>query len=232
MNKKIMLVEDNPEINKTNRRMLELNGYKVLTADTLKKAWEHVWRENPDLIVLDIMMPDGSGLDFCRELRAHDGAMPILFLTALDENADVVTGLRAGGDDYLAKPYDYNVLLARIEALLRRAQYGYVENIGSYQIDHVAQRVYRDGEDMLLKPREFALFCLFAENPGAYFTPGVLYERIWGGSALEDVRTVYAHVSSLRKKLGLYGDATIDIEQKRGKGYRLTIGSGEKTETE
>lgn len=223
MSKVILLVEDNLDILKTNRRMLELSGYTVETATNLRDARKSMDKTPPDLIVLDIMLPDSSGLEFCAEIRERGVSVPVLFLTALGEDSDVVTGLRAGGDDYMSKPYDYEVLLARIEALLRRTQQESADHIGPFYIDRIARRVYRNGEDMLLKPRELSLFCLLVENPNVFFSPGTLYERIWGGNAAEDVRTVYAHVSSLRKKLELYGGSTLEIEQKRGKGYRLIM---------
>lgn len=134
------------------------------------------------LVVLDIMLPDGSGLDFCWELRESALAVPILFLTVLNENSDIVAGLRAGGDDYLTKPYDYDVFLARIEALLRRVGKAggssLCQGIGDLTFDTTAQRVYRNGKDALLKPREYALLRLLTENLGAYFPPEILYKRV------------------------------------------------------
>lgn len=224
----VLLVEDNEDIVRANRRMLELNGYTVHAVGSIAEAGRSISREQPDIIVLDIMLPDGSGLDFCRELRGSDGGVPVLFLTVLNEDSDVVAGLRAGGDDYLTKPYDYTVLLARIEALLRRSRMrggaaGPATELGPLRIDHTAHRVYRDGRDTLLKPREYALFQLLAETPGVYFQPEVLYKRVWAMTPSGDVRTVYTHICSLRKKLGLADCGELSIEQKRGTGYRLVI---------
>ncbi len=227
MTSHVLLVEDNLEIMSANKRMLELNGYTVGTAANLAEATNLISQEPPGLIVLDIMLPDGSGLDFCREIRSRGMAMPILFLTVLNENADIVAGLRAGGDDYLTKPYDYEVFLARIEALLRRAGQSdgksLEQGIGDLTFDTTAQRVYRNGKDTLLKPREYALLRLLAENLGAYFQPEVLYKRVWALPPSRDMSTVYAHISSLRRKLGINEDSKLAIEQKRGKGYRLML---------
>lgn len=223
MTKKILLVvEDNADIRDANRRMLELNGYAVMTAGGVEEARRAAAERRPDLAVLDIMLPDGSGLDLCGELRGRYAGVPILFLTVLGENSDVLAGLRSGGDDYLTKPYDYDILLARIEALLRRAGSGSEPSaVGPFCFDHTAQRVYRDGEDVLLKPREYALFLLLARNPGSYFRPETLYRLVWAAEPGDDMRTVYTHVCGLRKKLGLTGGDRIVIERKRGKGYRL-----------
>lgn len=225
---KILLVEDNERINKANRRMLEMNGYSVETAMDLQEAQAVIKKEPPNLIVLDVLLPDGSGVAFCRELQESAPQIPVLFLSALGKNHDIVTGLRPGGDDYLTKPYDYAVLLARIEALLRRStqamEYAMVKRVGPFELDLAAQRAYREGTDLLLKPREFALFRLLAENPGVFFLPEELYERVWASDPNGDVRTLYSHISRLRRKLNV--DETLDIDQKRGKGYRLVLKGG------
>lgn len=221
----ILLVEDNERITQANRRMLEMNGYSVDTAADLRGARAKLERELPDLIVLDILLPDGSGLNFCREVHQSAPGIPVLMLSALGKNHDIVTGLRAGGDDYLTKPYDYAVLLARIEALLRRSaqtmEASMTRKIGPFELDLAAQRAYRGEEDLMLKPREFALFKLLAENPGVFYPPEELFERIWASDPNGDVRTLYSHISRLRGKLG--SDEGFSIEQKRGKGYRLVL---------
>lgn len=228
MSARILLVEDNQNIMNANRRMLELNGYTVECAATLEAARlilaDGRADMQPDVLVLDIMLPDGSGLDFCREQVAS--GIPVLFLTALGENSDIVAGLRCGGDDYLSKPYDYDILLARIEALLRR----YRRNVpreganvfGPFLIDRTAHRVCRDGEDLLLKPREYALLLFFIQNAGVFLQPEMILKEVWAASS-SDVRTVYAHISSLRKKLDMGENTVLRLEQRYGKGYRLMI---------
>lgn len=226
-NSVILLVEDNRQIMNANRRMLELHGYDVRSAATIEEARLGIAEETPDLIILDIMLPDGSGLDFCRQLKSSTRGIPVLFLSVLAENADVVVGLRAGGDDYLSKPYDFEVLLARVEALLRRTRRnghaGASLRIGPFTVDDTAHRVYRDGKDAMLKPREYALFRLLAETPGVFYQPEVLYRRVWAIKPTGDLRTVYVHISSVRRKLGIGEDGAFRIEHKRGKGYRVVI---------
>lgn len=217
----ILIVEDNVQILEANRRLLELKGYAVRTAASLEEARRAVLETPPGLMVLDIMLPDGSGLDFCRENRWLANT-PILFLTALGEPADVVAGLRAGGDDYLSKPFSFEVFLARIEALLRRAQRNAQptgQKLGPFGIDFIARRVYLGGRDVLLTPKEYELFRLLARNRAHYLPPEWLFANVWGSAPLGDVRTVYAHISKLRRKLEMPGE--FDIVQKRGSGYRL-----------
>lgn len=198
--------------------MLELSGYEVVTAHNVQAAREYLERDSADLLVLDIMLPDGSGLGFCEEVRRKTG-VPILFLTALGTKTSIVKGLRAGGDDYLSKPYDYDELLARIEALLRRAdrQAVLLEDIGQLHMDYTAGRAFVYGIDALLKPKEFALLRLLVERAGEYIAPAELYRSVWGEDAAGDARTVYVHIAGLRKKLR----GTVAIEQARGRGYRL-----------
>lgn len=119
--KRILLVEDNEQIMGGNERMLKRRGYEVITSLTLSQARSAIKKQMPDLIVLDIMLPDGSGLDFMTDLRLHS-KVPVLLLTGLATTEDIVNGLSRGGDDYLAKPYDFGVLMARVDALLRRAE--------------------------------------------------------------------------------------------------------------
>ncbi|MDL2253653.1 response regulator transcription factor [Ruminococcaceae bacterium OttesenSCG-928-I18] len=226
-NSHILLVEDNAKIQKANRRMLELNGYIVDTVPSLAGARASMEKSVPDLLVLDIMLPDGSGLAFCEEVRTQYD-MPILFLTALGEKDSIVKGLRAGGDDYLPKPYDYDELLARIEALLRRAERrggraSPGEDIGPLHLDHLAGRAYLNGRDVLLKPKEYALLHMLVQSAGQYLRAEDLYAAVWGSDVNGDARTVYVHISGLRKKLCMQKDGVLNIEHTRGKGYRFVV---------
>lgn len=224
---RILLVEDNPAIQKANKRMLELNGYDVETAMDIEQARALMANAPPDLLVLDIMLPDGSGLAFCEEVRQATDA-PILLLTALSKKDDIVRGLRAGADDYLSKPYDYDELLARIEAMLRRVQRmdrqaPRVVEIGPLRIDYRCGRAYVQGEDALLKPKEFSLLKLLVENTGQYLASEALYETMWGSAANNDARTVYVHIAGLRKKLRMNSSSAVSIQHARGKGYRFVL---------
>lgn len=216
----ILLVEDDPDILRANRMALELEGYRVLAAETLQKGREAVAREKPDLIVLDITLPDGNGLAYCRELRGVSGVR-VLFLSALGTKEDTIAGLRAGGDDYIAKPYLMDELLARVEALLRRGRLFAADEallrFGALTLNLAAHRALLHGMDLLLEPKEFALLEALVKNHDRYTTAKELYETVWGMDALEDVRTVRVRVSGIRPKLG----GAFDIESKRGDGYRL-----------
>ena len=224
----ILLVEDDRDIMRANRSALELEGYPVKEAGTLREGRELVEMKAPDLIVLDITLPDGNGLEYCRELRGKSGVR-ILFLSALNTKADLIAGLRAGGDDYITKPYLMDELIARIEALLRRGKLTSAEGsestamsgmrLGAVDLNFMSRRASLHGSDMLLKPKEFSLLEVLAHNEGRYITAGELYEKVWGLNTAGDVRTVHAHIYSLRRKLGK--DSHIIISQKRGKGYML-----------
>lgn len=224
MNATILLVEDNPHIMKINREALALRGFRVLEAATLAEGRALLERERPDLILLDVMLPDGSGLRFCEELRGGSG-VPVLFLSALGQDEEIVAGLRAGGDDYLPKPYNLEVLLARVDALLRRAirqRPEQPDKIGNLTLDVVSRRAYRAATDLLLTTKEFSILELLARGPGRPVPAAELYETIWGLDSNEDVNAVKTHVSRLRGKLADAG-VTVVITSERGKGYRLTI---------
>jgi DNA-binding response OmpR family regulator len=180
MNGLILLVEDNEQILHGNELMLKRRGYETMTAMTLSEARERMVEKAPDAIVLDIMLPDGSGLDFIRELRKTSD-VPVLLLTGLTTPQDIVRGLEDGGDDYLTKPYDFAVLIARIEALLRRA--GRVPGSitkGSLRLDLSAGQAFLNGKDMLLAQKEFLLLLAFVQNEGETMSADYLYEKIWG----------------------------------------------------
>jgi DNA-binding response OmpR family regulator len=175
----ILLVEDNENILLGNERMLKRRGYEVMTALTLREARERMNTATPDAIVLDIMMPDGSGLDFMRGIR-RESNIPILLLTGLAGSEDIVSGLNSGGDDYLTKPYDFGVLLARIEALLRRAR-RLPETVtkGALKLDVVASQAFCGGVDLLLTQKEFALLLLFTQNEDKTMSAEYIYEKVW-----------------------------------------------------
>lgn len=217
----ILMIEDNPSILRTNRMELELEGYRVLSAQTLTAGRELVEREHPDLILLDILLPDGNGLEYCRELFGQDGPR-ILFLSALNTPEDVITGLRAGGDDYMTKPYLTEELLARVEALLRRPVRSKAElpslRIGPLELNVTAGRAYLNRNDLLLTPKELSLLGILLRRPGEYVASQELYEQVWGMDAV-DTRPIRQHIRRLREKLG--EDAPIIIESEQGRGYRI-----------
>jgi DNA-binding response OmpR family regulator len=203
MNELLLLVEDNKQILHGNELMLRRRGYETMTALTLSEARGRMAEETPDAIVLDIMLPDGSGLDFMRELRKTSD-IPVLLLTGLTTPQDIVRGLEDGGDDYLTKPYDFAVLLAHVDALLRRAARipdALVK--GALTLEVRASRAMLGGEDMLLTQKEFAVLLLLTEHEGRMLSTEYIYEKIWkrdpdtaAGSAVKTI------ISRLRKKLG------------------------------
>lgn len=218
----ILLVEDEADLLEHNRRRLQAEGYRVSGTRTLREAERSAKDDPPDLIVLDIQLPDGSGLDFCRDLRAYFQA-PVIFLTNMVGKQRIVEGLRAGGDDYLEKPFSMEELLARIEAQLRRAAMLQRTETrltqGTLELDLIRQQAYFGGKDLLLKPKEFQLLALLIRNRNRYATAGELYTGVWGQAAT-DSRTVAAHISMLRLRLR---DAPFVIEHERSRGYRLTL---------
>jgi DNA-binding response OmpR family regulator len=216
----LLLVEDNPGVQRNNRDILIRRGYNVRMAMDLVQARTSVVVHKPDAIILDIMLPDGSGLDFLDELR-QDSNIPVLLLTALGTAGDISKGLRAGGDDYLPKPYDLDVFLARVESLLRRARrIPDVLAMGSLRLDITANRAFLNGADLMLTQKEFALLLLFAQNEGRNMTSEYLYERVWGNPFNNDDRTLKKHISVVRRKLK-EGAGGYTIVAYRYEGYRF-----------
>jgi DNA-binding response OmpR family regulator len=221
------LVEDNTHILKVNASILAGSGFRVLCAQTAAAARLELRTETVDVVVLDIMLPDGDGVALCRELRSLGGtsaSLPVLFLTAKDQSQDIVDGLRAGGDDYLVKPYDLRVLVARVEALLRRA--GKAKEppqvrLGPLTLDTSAMRAFVDGQDLALTPRQFAILLALVRAEGQPVPASRLYEVAWGMAANDEVRAVRQQVSRLRSKLSGASTRSFLIETEYGRGYSL-----------
>ena len=220
MGYRILLVEDNPHIMEINAEALMMEDYEVLEAVDGKSCMEIVHSQEVDLAVLDIMLPDVDGLELCRQIK-KEADIPILFLTALGENEQIIEGLRAGGDDYLPKPYDIGVLLARIEARLREAQHRKrFVGFKSLKLDTISMTGSCGDTDLLLTQKEFLLLRALAEKVNCYTAPEDLYRDIWGTSSGTDYNTIYATVSRLNKKLES-AQARIKVGFSRGTGYRL-----------
>jgi DNA-binding response OmpR family regulator len=216
--KLLLLVEDNEKIMNGNRRLFGFAGYETVAALTLAEARAAISATRPDAILLDIMLPDGSGLDFMRELRESGSAgIPILLLTGLTTPEDVIKGLTAGGDDYLTKPYDFPILLARVEALLRRAQrVPEVISRGLLSLDIASGVATLNGTDLLLNKKESALLLIFLQNSERYIDAEYLYEKIWHAPMTGSTQALKSTITRLRAKLGGSG---WNIAASRGEGY-------------
>lgn len=198
------MIEDEADVLSFNKEYLEGQGYEVFGVQTLAQARFQLEEQLPDLILLDVMMPDGMGWDFCMEIRKKTNA-PVIFLTCRDESESVVKGLLRGGDDYITKPYDLNVLGARVAAQLRRAgimSAGKIELL-PLVIDLLAGEVTLDGERISLTQKEIQLLACFVLFAGRRLSCEEIYRRAWGGSMPGASNTIAVHVAKLRKKLKL-----------------------------
>ncbi|MBN7772265.1 response regulator transcription factor [Clostridium aminobutyricum] len=199
---KLLMVEDEADVLEINREYFEGKGYEAVCAATLAKARFLLEEHAPDLILLDVMMPDGSGFDFCAELRQKTNA-PIIFLTCRDENESVIKGLLQGGDDYVTKPYDLNVLSAHVAAQLRRngvMSAGKIE-LPPLTVDFLAGEATLDGICIPLTLKELQLLGCFALFAGQRLSFNEIYRRAWGELSPGASGTVKAHVSNLRRKM-------------------------------
>lgn len=200
-NGKILIVEDNKDILYTNKTLLELEDYEVMTATTLESARKINASSHPDLILLDIMLPDGNGKDFCREIREGND-VSILFLSALNDKHDVLDGLRAGGDDYLPKPYLMDELLLRVNSLMRRRKSVAPSFIcGDLKLLHYSAKAELRGEDLFLQPKEFRVLELLCMNAAKTFSPEDIYLAVWGVSGNGNYQPLYNVISALKGKL-------------------------------
>lgn len=213
------MVDDEPEILELVRRYLERDGFEVLGARDGATALE-LARQGVDLVILDVMMPGPDGLEVTRTLRYVRGSpVPILILSARDEEADRVAGLEVGADDYLTKPFSPRELVARVKALLRRSRMAPLAATGLH-VDLEARRVQLDGDYVELTPREYDLLKTLWQAPGKNFTREELLDRVWGVEYLGDTRRVDVHISKLREKLSRPGRPA-PIRSIWGVGYRL-----------
>ncbi|MGC4019067.1 MAG: response regulator transcription factor [Muricomes sp.] len=218
----ILLIEDNKQILDGNKYFLERSGYTVDVALTLSQAKEQMDRRMPSLIILDIMLPDGNGLDFLKELRQSSN-IPVLLLTSLGGASDIVDGLTSGGDDYLPKPYDFNIFLARVKALLRRSKDKIPDIVqrGALKLDVLSGKAFLEEEDLLLTPKQFALLLLLLRNEGEVLSPEYLYETVWKQPITGDSNALWKQMSHLYTKLA--DKRGIELTLFRGKGYCLEI---------
>ncbi|MCL2170106.1 MAG: response regulator transcription factor [Defluviitaleaceae bacterium] len=212
----LLMVEDEPQVQANNKRILERRGYKIKQAFNLAQARELTAEQMPAAIVLDVNLPDGLGTDFLQEFRKVSN-VPVLILTSKGAPADIVQGLEAGADDYLVKPYDLDIFLARIAALMRRASIMPESlNIGNISINIATSKAYVNGEDLGLSQKEMSLLQHFVQYPEEIVPAKVLYEKVWGHEMGTAENAVKVAISKLRAKLVGSG---YTISASRGEGY-------------
>jgi len=218
-------VEDEPSLAIVLSDRLEREGYSVLSVENGNTAISNALRVPFDVIVLDVMIPGRNGFEVCRELRSQGLNVPILMLTARGEVRDRVTGLKTGADDYLTKPFDTSELLARIEALLRRAKGAPASTalyqFGTVQVNTRRREVSRDGEPVTLSAKEYQLLCYLLERPGTVVSRDELLEQVWEYRVATNTRTVDVHLAQLRSKLEVDPKQPRHLLTVHGSGYKF-----------
>ena len=221
----VLLVEDEPAQREMLAYNLEAEGFDVITADNGEDGLILVDENDPDLIVLDWMMPQLSGIEVCRRLKSNSKTrqIPVIMLSARAEEVDRVRGLETGADDYVVKPYSVIELMARVKAHLRRIRAAAVGNrleYGDIMLDPETHKVFRSQSELKLGPTEFRLLSTFMEKPGRVWSRDQLLDRVWGRDIYVDTRTVDVHVGRLRKALCKHGGDD-PLRTVRGAGYAL-----------
>jgi DNA-binding response OmpR family regulator len=224
MANKILLVEDDPSILRGLQMNLSLEGFQLIAARDGEEALKFARQHQPDLIVLDLMLPKVSGIDVIRELRAVDPDTAVVVLSAKDQEGDKVLALSLGADDYVTKPFSVAELVARIRAALRRRRRGTTgtgHEAGRFSLDVAGRRLLVDGVEAESTAREFDLLRFFMEHPGVVFTREQLMQKVWGPDHYGTVRTVDNFVARLRQKIEHDPDQPRHLETVRGVGYRF-----------
>jgi two-component system phosphate regulon response regulator PhoB len=221
----VLVAEDESALVTLLRYNLEREGYRVVEAADGEEALLLAAEEKPDLVLLDWMLPQLSGIEVCRRLRAKPETrnVPILMLTARGEEADRVRGLNTGADDYITKPFSMTELLARLRAVMRRIRPSLAEDtirVGDIEMDRVAHRVRRSGREVHLGPTEYKLLDHLIQHPGRVFSREQLLDAVWGSDIYVEARTVDVHVGRLRKALNIEGTKD-PIRTVRSAGYSL-----------
>ena len=221
----VLVVDDEPIVRDVVVRYLEQEGYRTLQAADGDTARELLKREEPNLVVLDLMLPGTDGLALCRWIRGRS-QLPVIMVTALGEEADRLTGLELGADDYLTKPFSPKELVARIKAVLRRSENGTPKaeriEVADLTIDGTRREATRRGEPLALTTLEFDLLWFLAGHPNRVFTRHELMDKVWGYSSALDTGTVTVHVRRLRAKLEDDPSRPRHLETVWGSGYRFT----------
>ncbi len=228
---RVLVVDDEPNIRELVQVALKFHGCAVTTAASGSEAIRQAESNTPDLIVLDVMLPDIDGFEVCRRLRAAGNEVPVIFLTARDTSSDTVTGLAIGGDDYVTKPFSVEALVARVRAVLRRASRSAqpaphsdpdgILRAGDLELDESRWTVHRGGTPVDLSPTEFRLLAYLMRHQGRVLTRAQLLENVWGWDYAGESQIVETYVSYLRRKLDPLGPPLIHTQ--RGVGYSLRL---------
>jgi phosphate regulon transcriptional regulator PhoB len=222
--RKILVVDDEAPILEAVSYSLRKEGYKVLVAANAEACMRAFHEHQPDLIILDVMLPSATGFQVCQKIRGTS-AVPIILLTARAEERDKVFGLDLGADDYMTKPFSVRELIARVKAILRRRTEEAAETIlrsGDIEIDESRHEVTVDGKTIDLSPKEFALLAFFVRSPGLVFSRQTLLDRVWGADAYVEERTVDVHIRWLRAKIEQDASNPTRLITVRGLGYKFS----------
>ena len=230
MSTRILVVDDDTALAEMIGIMLESEGHTPSFCADGAKAMDIFRQVEPDLVLLDLMLPGVDGVELCRLIRAESD-VPVIMLTARDSEADTVVGLRIGADDYVTKPYSYRELLARVNAVLRRSHGEEQEpaepvlEVGRVRMDVERHEVTVDGEAVAMPPREFELLELFMRNPGRVLARGEIIDRVWGADYVGDTKTLDVHVKRIRAKIEVEPGEPKLLITVRGVGYKLAAGT-------
>jgi two-component system, OmpR family, KDP operon response regulator KdpE len=223
---RVLVCDDEPHVLRAVKVVLRQAGFDTIMAGSVQEALDQAAVQHPDAAILDLLLPDGDGVEVCRELRTWS-AMPIIVLSAVGEGDQKVRALEQGADDYVVKPFDPHELVARLNAVLRRTRGGTDEavlTVGGLQVDLAARVVRRDGEEVHLTPIEFDLLRVLARNRDRLMTHRALLEEVWGHAYRDDTPTLRTHMARLRAKIEPSGDRGRIIRTEPGVGYRLVTG--------
>ena len=225
MNGKIFIIEDEPSIIQLVQHNLEKNGFIVSSSLNGNDGLKELKKFQPDLLLLDWMLPDFSGIEICKNIRKDNSFknLPVIMLTAKGEEEDKIKGLDSGVDDYLTKPFSFNELMARIEAVLRRSNPNTVSDnlkFDDLMLDRIEKRVFRDGQEIKLGPTEFRLLDFFLTNPKRVYSRDQILESVWPNNVNVESRTIDVHIRRLRQSVNLKNKKEL-IRTVRSSGYSL-----------
>ncbi|WP_440697484.1 phosphate regulon transcriptional regulator PhoB [Candidatus Pelagibacter sp. HIMB1709] len=225
MNGRIFIIEDEPSIIQLVQHNLEKNGFIVSSSLNGNDGLKDLKKFQPDLLLLDWMLPDLSGIEICKSIRKDNSfkSLPIIMLTAKGEEEDKIKGLDSGVDDYLTKPFSFNELKSRIKAVLRRSNPNTVSNNLTYDdlnLDRIEKRVYRDDQEIQLGPTEFRLLEFFLVNPKRVYSRDQILENVWPNNVNVESRTIDVHIRRLRKSINIKNKKEL-IRTVRSSGYSL-----------